>query len=277
MPIDADDLSRTALVQLIPRQRYRTAARTDERFASFAPHCVRLAFQHMGAHPSLLLFCGPGQDVREAARLAASWAAANWQPSAVQRTVQPGVVAVHVAPAPALAAPGPVEGAAVPAVVWTVDAETGAVATPPGPRGGPSAGPIRAAARHLASGGPASPIGHLDYAERNVMLVRRSISFRQAPGIVGLLLAFLTFRQALTVFGEVTAGRWLTVPRDGVLLLGLVGALLLALDAGGLRSRLPGFSSRRRWMPVLSWAGYVVVVVVAAALLGLLIPQGRRA
>ena len=29
----------------------------------------------------------------------------------------------------------------------------------------------------------------------------------------------------------------------------------------------------RRWVPALSWAGYVVVVLAATALLGLLVPQ----
>src|SRR5207302_10747452 len=97
MPIDADDLARTALAELIPRHRYRTAGRADERFASFPPGCVRVAFQHLGAHPSLLLFCGPGQDPRWPARLAAPWAAARWRPAAVPRRVEPGVVALQAA------------------------------------------------------------------------------------------------------------------------------------------------------------------------------------
>src|SRR2546430_4689668 len=99
MSIDADDLARTALVDLIPRHRYRTAGRSDERFTSFAPLCVRVAFQHLGAHPSLLLFCGPGQDAREAARLAAGWAEANWRPTAIQRLPPPGAGALPPPPA----------------------------------------------------------------------------------------------------------------------------------------------------------------------------------
>jgi hypothetical protein len=89
------------------------------------------------------------------------------------------VVAVHVAAASALARPGPVEDAAVPAVVWTVDAESGRVEAPSSPRGGPY---------------------------------------------------------------------------------------------GGLRGRMPGFSSPRRWVPMLSWVGYVTAFLVAAFLVGL-IPQ----
>ena len=50
-----------------------------------------------------------------------------------------------------LASAGPVEGTAAPAVVWTVDAESGEVAAPPGPRGGPSAGAVRRAERRLRS------------------------------------------------------------------------------------------------------------------------------
>jgi hypothetical protein len=272
MPIDADDLARTALADLIPRCRYRTAGRTDERFASFAPGCVRVAFQHLGANPSLLLFCGPGQDPVAAARLAATWAGASWRPSAVQRRVLPGVLAVHVAPGGALARPGPVEGAAVPAVVWTVDADSGRIEAPPGLRGGPPAGPIRRAAARLAAGQPAVPVGVLDHAERSVMQVRRGMSITGVPSVVGLVLMLLALRLGFTVFGDVVAGAWLALPRDGVLLAGVIGAAALAFDYGGLRGRVPGFSSTRRWVPMLSWVGYVAAVLVTAFLVGL-IPQ----
>lgn len=272
MSIDADDLARTALVDLIPRHRYRLAGRSDERFLTFAAGCVRVAFQHLGAHPSLLLFCGPGQDPREAARLAARWAEANWRPTAIQRRVTPGVVAVHVAPARELAPAGPVEGAPAPAVVWTVDAGSGRVETPAGPRGGPSPGPLRRAARELAAGRPAVPLGVLDHAERDVMQIRRGYSIGSVPGVVGLLLVLLGLRFAYTVYVDFAYRQWLALPRDLVLLLGVIGAAALAFDYGGLRSRLPGFSSPRRWVPALSWAGYVAAVVVAAALLSLLIP-----
>ncbi len=278
MAIDADDLARTALVDLIPRHRYRLAGRTDERFAGFALLCVRIAFQHHGAHPSLLLFCGPGQDPREAARRAAAWAVASWRPSAVQPRVTPHVVAVHVAAPEQLAPAGPVTGAAAPAVTWTVDAATGAVAAPDRPRGGPAVGPIRRAARHLARGGPAAPVGALDVAERSVMHVRRGVAISGGPGVAGLLLVLLGLRFAFAVFGDVVTRQWLVLPRDLVLLAGVVGAAALAFDYGGVRQRLPGFSSSRRWVPLLSWVGYIAAVLVAAALLGLLVPlQGARA
>src|SRR5437763_1035427 len=120
MSIDADDLARTALVDLIPRHRYRTAGRSDERFASFAP------------------------------------------------------------------------------------------------------------------------LGVLDYAERSVMQVRRGATMGGAPGIVGLLLGLLALRLAVNIYGDVAAGRWLALPQDLVLLLGVLGAGALALDYNGIRSRLPG-------------------------------------
>jgi hypothetical protein len=87
----------------------------------------------------------------------------------------------------------------------------------------------------------------------------------------------LGFRFAYTVFGDVMGGRWLTLPRDLVLLAGIVGAVALVFDYGGIRGRLPGFSSTRRWVPALTWVGYIAVVVIAAGLLGLLIPRGPRA
>jgi hypothetical protein len=272
--IDADDLARTALADLIPRSRYRLAGRSDERFTSFASLCVRICFQHLGARPSLLLFCGPGQDPHQAARLAADWAAANWRPSAIQRRVTPGVVAVHVAPAPQLAGPGAVAGAIVPAVVWTVDAGSGHVETPSAPRGGPPAGPIRRAARHLANGGEAVPIGAVGAAEREVMQVRRGYSVGSVPAVVGMVLILIGLRLAFTVYGDVAGHQWLALPRDLLLLAGIAGAAALAWDYGGMRSRLPGFSSRRGWVVAVAWGGYVVVIVIGAALLGLLIRQG---
>jgi hypothetical protein len=276
--IDTEDLARTVLVALIPHRRYRTAGRNDERFASFAPLCQRIAFQHLGAHPSLLLFCGPDHDPREAARRAASWAGANWTPSAIQRQVLPGVVAVHVAPHSRLARPGWVEDAAVPSAVWTVDADSGHVEAPAGPQGGPPARAVERAARHLATGGAPATFGELDYAERGIMQVhRRSTTVARAPGVAGLLLMLLGFRFAYTVFGDVMGGRWLTLPRDLVLLAGIVGAVALVFDYGGIRGRLPGFSSTRRWVPALTWVGYIAVVVIVAGLLGLLIPRGPRA
>lgn len=279
MSIDADDLARTALAELIPRQRYRTSARTDARFESFTPLCLRVAFQHLGAHPSLLLFCGPGQDVAEAARRAAAWAVENWRPSAIQRRVEPSVVAVAIARPGQLPPAGLVDGAAGPAVIWTVDADTGHVHAPVTPAGGPSLGIVRRAARELAAGRPAAPIAALDVAERNVMLGRgRRYSARGVPGIVGLVLVLLAVRFAFTVFGDLTTQHWVALPRDAVLLAGVVGAAALAFDVGGLRSRLPGFSSSRRWLPLLTWVGYIAVVVVAALLLGLLEPNpGQRA
>jgi hypothetical protein len=279
MSIDADDLARTALAELIPRQRYRTSARTDARFESFTPLCLRIAFQHLGARPSLLLFCGPGQDAGEAARRAAAWATENWRPSAIQRRVEPSVVAVAIAPPAELPPAGTVDGATGPAVVWTVDADTGSVHAPVTPAGGPSLGIVRKAARDLAAGRPPAPIAALDVAERNVMLGRgRRYTAGAVPGIVGLVLVLLAVRFAFTVFGDLTAQRWVALPRDAVLLAGVLGAAALAFDVGGLRSRLPGFSSSRRWLPLLSWVGYVAVVVVAALLLGLLEPSpGQRA
>lgn len=272
--MDADDLARTALAELIPRQRYRTSVRSDARFESFAPLCLRVAFQHLGPRPSLLLFCGPGQDAREAARRAAAWAVENWRPSAIQRRVEPSVVAVAIGPAAELPPAGAVDGAAGAAVVWTVDAESGHVQAPVTPAGGPSLGIVRRAARDLAAGRPPAPIAALDVAERNVMLGRgRRYRAGAVPGIVGLVLVLLAVRFAFTVFGDVAAQRWAALPQDAVLLAGVVGAAALAFDIGGLRSRLPGFSSSRRWLPLLSWVGYIAVVVVAAYLLGLLEPR----
>src|SRR2546429_452960 len=104
---------------------------------------------------------------------------------------------------------GTLEDAATPAAVWTVDAESGAVQAPGGPRGGPSAGLVRRAARHLAGGGPATPLGALDLAERGVMQVRRGYAGGGVPSVVGLLLALLALRLALGVYGDIAGRHWL--------------------------------------------------------------------
>lgn len=276
MPLDADDLARTALADLVPRNHYRLAGTGDARFASFAPQVVRIAFQHLGARPSLLLFCGPAQRPSEAVRLAAEWAAANWQPTAIQRRVEPGVVVVQVAPASELVPAGAVEGTAVPAVIWTVDQESGHAETPPGPRGGPSPGPVRRAARDLVAGRPAVPIGVLGASERELMQSSsRRPSAAVVPGLAGLVLVLVGFRLAMTVFGDVARHDWTALPRDVVLLAGLIGAGILLYDYAGLRGRLPGFSSRRRWVTILTWAGYVAAVVVVAEALGYFVPLAR--
>jgi hypothetical protein len=162
-------------------------------------------------------------------------------------------------------------------VVWTVDADTGRVEAPWRPAGGPSAGSLRRAAAHLAAGGPATPIGILGQAERGVMQGRSRSAISGGSGLLQLALVFVGLRFVFTVYGDVIGGRWLALPRDLVLLAGVIGAALLAMDYQGLRSRLPGFSSSRPWVPILSWVGYVGAVLIAVALLGLLIPTSRSA
>jgi hypothetical protein len=273
MPLDADDVARTALADLVPRQHYRLAGLTDARFAAFAGDVVRVAFQHLGPRPSLVLFSGPGQRPEEAARRAAEWAAASWQPTAIQRRVAPSVVVVQVADRSELAPAGPVEGAAVPAMIWTVDRDRGTVEAPAGLPGGPRAGSVRRAVGDLMAGRPAVPIGVLGAAERELMKGgSRALSGAVVPGIVGLVLVLVGIRLALNVLGDVTGQHWSALPRDAILLLGVIGAGLLLSDYGGLRARLPGFSSRRRWVALLSWAGYVAAVVVVAAVAGFVVP-----
>ena len=162
MPFSVEDLALTALVRILPRSRYRLAAQTDLRFQSFAGNTARIAYRQQGATPSFLLFAGPAQNPHAAATAAASWAEANWRPNAIQRTVRPGVVVIHVAPGNQLTPAGPVPGAVVPSTVWTVDSATGkveAAGKPPGqlvPRRGPE---LRVSFRHLDAGKGESCLG----------------------------------------------------------------------------------------------------------------------
>lgn len=158
-----------ALVRILPRGRYRLAAQTDSRFASFASNTARIAYRQHGATPAFLLFSGPDQDPRAAATAAAAWAEVNWRPNAVQRKVRQGVVVVQVAPTHELTNAGMVAGTAVPAAVWTVDSETGKVVVAGNPPGSPSGDEVKRAAAALTRGLPAPSWGELDTAERALL------------------------------------------------------------------------------------------------------------
>jgi hypothetical protein len=96
------------------------------------------------------------------------------------------------------------------------------------------------------------------------------------PGLGALVLLLLGIRVAMSVYGDVVRRDWLSLPRDVVLLAGLVGAALLLYDWAGLRTRLPGFSSRHRWVSVLTWVGYIAAVIIVAEALGYVIPALLR-
>jgi hypothetical protein len=290
-----EDLARTALVRILPRSRYRLAAPTDARFASFAGNSARIAYRQQGATPAFLIFSGPGQDPRGAATAAAAWAEANWRPNAIQRRVRPGVVVVQVAAAGELTTPGLVASAAVPAAIWTVDSESGRADTAGQPPGSPSGAEVRRAGAALAQGLPAPSLGELDHAEREIMQTRTVAMPQAVSGVVGILLVLFALRYgfgaliSLEVLGaalsspETLAG----LPGGKLLVYGalfvnaliLVGILLglgVLFNITNLAFRMPGFSSPVPRTRTMTWVGYAAVMILLAVVLDGVIPGLER-
>jgi hypothetical protein len=285
-----EDLARAALVRILPRSRYRLAAQTDSRFASFAADCSRIAYRQQGGTPAFLLFSGPGQDPRRAAAAAATWAEASWRPNAVQRTVHPGVVVVHVAPAAQLGAAGPVTGAAVPAAVWTVDSDTGVVNTPGRPPGSPSSSAIKQGAGALAIGMAPPTLGELDLAERSLMHVSAIGMPRVLGGVAGILLVLFALRYGLgglfslwtlpALFaGGFSGAKAYIAVAELASFFALVGALVglaVFFNIANFAYRLPGFASTVPRTRNLTWAGYVGVMVALAIVIDGVVPAMER-
>ena len=291
MVFSVEDLARTALVRILPRSRYRLAAQTDSRFTSFAPNTARIAYRQQGATPAFLLFSGPGQDPRAAASAAAAWAGANWRPNAVQRTVRPGVVVVQVAPTAELSAAGLVAGTAVPAAVWTVDAETGRVELAGQPPGSPSGGELKRAAAALVAGAPAPTLGELDLAERSLMQTRTVAMPRVLGGLLGFVLVLFAFRYGfgalLSMFAftsllganNVPGGTLVVVAgliANALILVGILVGLGVLFNFRNLAVRLPGFSSPVSRTRNLTWAGYAAVMIALAVVLDVVVPGAER-
>jgi hypothetical protein len=287
-----EDLARTALVRILPRSRYRLAAQTDSRFASFASNTARIAYRQQGAAPAFLLFSGPGQDPRAAATAAALWAETNWRPNAVQRKVRPGVVVVHVAPGPELATAGPVTGTAVPATIWTVDSETGRVEVAGQPPGSPSNAEVKRAATTLAQGLPAPSLGELDLAERSLLQTRTVAMPRVFGGVLGFVLVIFALRYGFgalismlaftSLLGANSApgGQLVVVVglvANALILVGILVGLGVLFNVRNLALRMPGFSSRAPRIRNLTWAGYVVVMIGLAVVLDGVLPGAERA
>jgi hypothetical protein len=289
LPFSAEDFAITALVRILPRSRYRLAARTDSRFQTFAGNTTRIAYRQQGATPAFLLFSGPGENPQAAAIAAAAWAEANWRPNAIQRTVRPGVVVVHVAPGNQLTPAGPVTGAAVPAAVWTVDSATGRVEVPGKPPGSPSASELRHAAEALMRGVPAPSLGELDLAEKGVMQLRTIATPRALSGVVGVLLLIFALRYglaglaslmvlpAMLTSGTLQGGAAVLVLAATLLLnvLLLAGILLgagLIFNFRGIAYRVPGFASPDSTTRNLAWGGYIAVMIALAVGLDGVVP-----
>ena len=286
MPFDAEELARAVLVRVIPGRRYRSAGRTDSRFTDFVADTVRIGYRQQGANPSLLLFSGPGQDPLAAARSAAEWAASNWRPNAIQRTVRPGVVVVQVAPPGELVRAGPVEGTAVPATIWTVDSGSGRTETPGRPPGSPPPGDVRGPAGALARGVPAPTLGELDHVERQVMIGRTAPVQPVVSGIAALLVVFFAIRYGLLVFNSLVT--WARISQAGgmgqlvglgfvaanaLLLIGIALGAGLLLNLGNLAYRAPGFSSQSPKVRRATWAGYVLVMLALVVAVEFVLPR----
>lgn len=295
MAFSVEDLARTALVRILPRSRYRLAALTDARFASFASNSARIAYRQQGATPAFLIFSGPGQDPRAVATAAGAWAEANWRPNAIQRKVRPGVVVVQVAPGAELTTSGLVPATAVPVAIWTVDSETGRVDTVGQPPGSPSGAELKRAGAALAQGLPAPALGELDHAEREIMQTRTVAMPQALGGVVGILLVIFALRYgfgalisigalssllsspqslasmpggALLVYGELFV--------NVLILVGIVLGLGVLFNVRNMAFRMPGFSSPVPRTRTLTWVGYAAVMVGLAVLLDVVLPGAVR-
>lgn len=269
--IGVEELARAVLLRIIPNG-YRLAGRSDERFAAFISETQRIALQHLGGRPSLVAFCGPGQDAMLVARAAAEWMAAKFRPNAIQRRMRPGVLVISVGPPQQLPEAAELKDLPVEASIWTVDANSGHLHWKGRPSGSPSPGVVSAAARDLARGVEAPPIGTLDYAERS--LLQRSPRYRYAgpTGIVGLILIFVAVRYGAAFFYGFGVSPIAAIG-ELVLAAGILGGALLIFDVWGLRSRLPGFSSRSRGVVAASWAGYIATFGALAIVFNLVVPR----
>jgi hypothetical protein len=291
VPFTVEDLARTALVRILPRNRYRLAAQTDSRFQSFASNTERIAYRQQGSTPAFLLFSGPGQNPHAAAMGAAAWAEANWRPNAIQRRVRPGVVVVHAAPGNQLTPAGPVAGAAVPSAVWTVDSAAGKVEAPSRPPGSPSASELRHSARALMRGEPAPALGELDLAEKGVMQLRTVTMPRAISGLIGIFLLYFAFRYglgglfsfmllpALLSDGSRAPGAFLTIATlvvNAFLLLGILLGAGITLNFRNMAFRVPGFSSPAPTTRNVTWGGHVAVMIGLAIALDVVIPAAER-
>jgi hypothetical protein len=295
VPFTVEDLARTALVRILPRSRYRLAGQGDSRFQSFASSTSRIAYRQQGGTPALLLFSGPGQDPGAAATAAAAWAEANWRPNAIQRTVRPGVVVVQVAPAAELVKAGLVAGTAVPAAVWTIDSETGQVATAGNPPGSPPGTAIRSAAAALLRGQPAPTLGELDLAERAVMQVRTvGMPRGMVGGALTILLVIFAFRYGLRGLFSLfdlpsvlsmsgsgpdagnTAAVLVGVVVNVVLLAGILLGAGLLFNFRNIAFRMPGFSSPVPRTRSLTWGCYIAAMIVLAVVLDGVLPAIER-
>jgi len=189
----ADDLALAALLRIVPTG-YRLIDVSDTRFPGVREKFTRLALRHLGPHPTLVGFCGPDQDPREAALAAARWAAENLRPTAIQRRVDPAVLVVALEPPPGVEG-GSVPGAPARSTIWTV--RGGRLASPARPRGVPPARLVRDAAASLERGEPPPSIGTIDVAERTLMVGRprgRRLSLGGGAGIVIVIAALLALR-----------------------------------------------------------------------------------
>src|SRR5258708_8095265 len=152
VPGDPDDLARAMLLRIVPTG-YRVIDDGDGRFPGVSSHFIRLALRHVGPRPSIVGFCADGADAREAGLAAAGWAAANLRPTAVTRSVRPGVVVIAITDSDGPPnRGGMIEGAAVPTGVWV--AGPSAVKTPRPPPPPPSPPPLHHLPRRLPCRAP---------------------------------------------------------------------------------------------------------------------------
>lgn len=229
-----DDLALAALLRIVPGG-YRLVDAADERFVGVRERFVRLALRHLGPRPSLVGFCAPGEDPREAAAALAGWAAQNLRPSAIQRHVEPGVVVVALDPPVGVVA-GRVGGLPVHATTWVVAG--GRARTPSRPRGAPSPRLLKQAVAALESGAPPPSIGQIDVAERALMAGRGNRRTFTLGGGAGLGIVILVF-VLLRFLPGLVGGRGAPPPQgQGNVCAAAQGCVGLGPDSNGTTARL---------------------------------------
>jgi hypothetical protein len=203
------------------------------------------------------------------------------------------VVVVHVAPGNQLIPAGLVNGAAVPAAVWTVDSAAGKVQATGRPPGSPSAGDLKHAADALMRGEPAPSLGELDLAERGLMQLRSVSMPRAVSGLLGIFLFYFAIRYGIGGLlslmilpsllgagsypsnpGKVIAVAQLVV--NTLLLAGVVLGAGLFFNFRNLALRMPGFSSGSSTARNVSWGAYIAVMIGLALALDVVLPGAER-
>ena len=153
---------------------------------------------------------------------------------------------------------------------------------------------MRRAGAALAQGLPPPSMGELDYAEREVMQLRRVAMPQALGGIAGILLLLFALRYGLGALfslfalsailrsqnlNDLSSGQLILYGSLLVNLLILVGIVIgvgVLFNIRNLAYRMPGFSSPVPATRNATWIGYAVVMVGLAVALDVALPAAAQ-